>query len=142
MAMANPAKILVVDDDPQIFTLVKLVSRRFDFDLAYCSNGYEALSYIHKNDCDLILLDLQMPGMDGFEFLQRLRSLRRNLPVIIFTAMPLSFETKLRLKQEVRTIIEKPVHLSRLVLEVLNHLPSAIKITSNTSGTNRQVYFE
>ena len=69
--------VLIVDDDPQIRTLCRIALEGPRFLVREAGSGKEALAAIEGNGCDLVLLDLCMPDMDGFEFL---RTIRGNLP--------------------------------------------------------------
>jgi CheY-like chemotaxis protein len=72
----------------------------------------EALQKIEENRPDLILLDLMMPEMDGFEFASTLRrhDIWRNIPVIVLTAKELTAEDRLRLNGYVQKVIQKTAH--------------------------------
>lgn len=79
--------ILIVDDNK-----VSLASAKFALEdtyrIAAATSGAQALKYLEKKSCDLILLDINMPGMDGFETMKRIRQNRRNdkIPIIFLTA--------------------------------------------------------
>lgn len=77
--------ILAVDDDPKILKLLQHVLVREGFDVVCASNGYEALSKARENSPDLVVLDIMMPGMDGFETLQKMKEFL-DAPVIILSA--------------------------------------------------------
>ena len=82
------ANVLVVDDEPaNLRVLYKLLSER-GHDVLVAANGTEALNVVARASPDLVLLDLMMPEMDGFEVCRRLRAMAtaRNLPVIFLTA--------------------------------------------------------
>lgn len=81
-------KILVVDDDPEILKLITLLLRRIDADSTSFHEGREALYYLAEETPDLIILDLMMPGVDGFEILREVRSQDRfnRVPVLILSA--------------------------------------------------------
>ena len=83
------ARILVVDDVP---ANVKLLEARLSaeyFDVLTASNGAEALDLCSRSECDIILLDVMMPDMDGFEVCRRLKSnpATHFIPVVIVTAL-------------------------------------------------------
>ena len=83
------ARILVVDDIP---ANVKLLEARLVaeyFDVLTAADGYEALAICEKQPVDLILLDIMMPGIDGFEVCERLKSNPRtaHIPVVMVTAL-------------------------------------------------------
>jgi CheY-like chemotaxis protein len=79
--------ILIVDDDPGIHTLLNLVFRRLPLDLKSAFDGREALDMVGSNRPGLMMLDLEMPVMDGYELLTRLGQAEdtADIPVIIFS---------------------------------------------------------
>src|SRR5436190_12014335 len=83
------ARILVVDDVP---ANVKLLEARLSaeyFDVTTASNGAEALAICGRAECDIVLLDVMMPDMDGFEVCRRLKSdpATHYIPVVMITAL-------------------------------------------------------
>jgi DNA-binding response OmpR family regulator len=80
------AHILVVDDEPAIVTVVRERLERDGFAVRSAASGEEALAHIDADPPDLIVLDLMLPGIDGFEVLRRLRSRGGTVPVIVLTA--------------------------------------------------------
>lgn len=94
--------ILIVEDDPTNQELLgyQAEDAQFTVQLLTAFNGEEALDRLNKANVGLVLLDLGMPRMDGFEFLTRLRATpgRGNLPVIVVTARDLSSHDHSRLK--------------------------------------------
>jgi len=81
-------RILVVDDDPEALQLIGLIMRRHGFEPILVQSGAEAFQFLAHNIPDLILLDVMMPGMDGNEVCQRIRSDSRtaHVPVVMLTA--------------------------------------------------------
>jgi DNA-binding response OmpR family regulator len=86
---ANKAKniVLVVDDERDIVNILSIKLRILGFDVVAASNGKEALGMIDAACPDIVLLDIIMPEMDGFEVLKKLRK-GSQLPVIAFSAGP------------------------------------------------------
>ncbi|MCK5684803.1 diguanylate cyclase [bacterium] len=84
--MINDATILIVDDTKDNINI--LLSLLDDFDLLVALNGKKALSLIQKHDVDLILLDIMMPDMDGYEVCKKLKSQEetKDIPILFITA--------------------------------------------------------
>ncbi len=77
-------KILIVEDDKTIAKLIQASLSISDYETFVLHNGDDALLHIMENDYDLIILDIMLPGIDGFELFEKIRS--RNIPVIFLTA--------------------------------------------------------
>jgi DNA-binding response OmpR family regulator len=89
-------RILVVDDEAAILRIVGTSLRVFGYDVVTSSSGEEALKLVESEKPDIMLLDVLMPGMNGFETLQKLRTTSQ-IPVIVFSARSSSREEALRL---------------------------------------------
>ena len=83
-----PEKILVVDDDVDTLRLVGLMLQRQGYQIVAASNGHQALALAQNENPDLILLDVMMPDMDGYEVTKQLRAIpiTAKTPIIMFTA--------------------------------------------------------
>ena len=81
-------RVLAVDDDPQILQLLQLTLGLDGFDVATASNGGEALASIAADVPDVVLLDVMMPGMDGWQVCERIKAdaSTRDLPVVFLSA--------------------------------------------------------
>jgi DNA-binding response OmpR family regulator len=81
-------KALLADDTPMIRRLIEIQLKKFGFEVSTAANGTEALVHLDNSKFDIIMLDLMMPEIDGFEVLRRIRSQgpNRGTPVIILTA--------------------------------------------------------
>lgn len=82
----NPVKVLVVDDEPNIVELLNVSLKFQGFDVRTASSGTEALRIAREFNPDAYILDVMMPGMDGFELLTKLRSEGLDGPVLYLTA--------------------------------------------------------
>jgi len=80
------ARLVVVDDEPNIRELLAASLRFAGFDVVAAESGEEAVRAVDRHRPDLLVLDVMMPGMDGFEVVRRLRSAGRALPVLFLTA--------------------------------------------------------
>ena len=82
----HPAHILIVDDDPRVRALESAVLHAHGFTSAECSSGLDALRAIDETCFDAVLLDIRMPGIDGWEVLRLLRERAYDAPVLIVSA--------------------------------------------------------
>src|SRR4051812_19335730 len=80
------ARLLVVDDEPNIVELLSASLRYAGFDVTTAATGTEALRRAQEFQPDLLVLDVMMPGMDGFDVVRRLRADGMRLPVLFLTA--------------------------------------------------------
>jgi CheY-like chemotaxis protein len=119
-----PAKILVVDDQPVNVQLLKKKLERESMAVTTAESGQEALDLVRRDPPDLILLDIMMPDMDGFEVCQRLQAdpATRAIPVIFVTARGTK-ESKLEgLATGAVDYITKPVDLDEMLARVQTQL--------------------
>jgi two-component system, OmpR family, KDP operon response regulator KdpE len=79
--------VLVVDDQPKLLKFIEIDLKLRGFNVTTTSSGKEALEIVFAKNPDIVLLDMIMPGMDGFEVLKKLRTCG-DLPVIAFSASP------------------------------------------------------
>ncbi|MEA5507090.1 hybrid sensor histidine kinase/response regulator [Halotia wernerae UHCC 0503] len=82
-------KILVVDDSPDNVFLIKTILEEEGYTVSTAENGISALAQLQASPCDLVLLDLMMPGMDGYEVTKRIRGdmkMRQYIPILLITA--------------------------------------------------------
>jgi two-component system, NtrC family, response regulator AtoC len=113
------ARALVVDDDDPIRTMLATLVGREGFVVDTAKDGAEAIAKINKGDFGLILLDLMMPGVDGYTVLRHLRINRPDLVgcTIIASAVP-EMEILARIGEPVFKIHIKPFDMSRLISDV------------------------
>jgi len=79
-------KIMIVDDDPNIRELVRVLLKNNEFDSCEAKDGRDALVQIADENPDLAIIDLMMPNMDGYELCRKLRQYYENLPILMLTA--------------------------------------------------------
>jgi signal transduction histidine kinase/CheY-like chemotaxis protein len=104
-----PCPVLVVEDDTATRELMRRTLSVQGWTVCEARNGLEALALMRRSRPDLIFLDLMMPEMDGFDFVEQLRANPewRTIPVVVVTAKELTQEDRDRLNGNVRSILEK-----------------------------------
>jgi CheY-like chemotaxis protein len=133
MASDVPSKqvrILLADDSPVERMALGHFLRRAGYMVDEAEDGKSALAHLQNREVDLLLLDLQMPEMSGFEVLSYLQKHRRGLPVILLSGMPVD-QIQLSMhglpSQELPTLFLKPVDLDQLMqmieLQLSGQLP-------------------
>lgn len=102
-------RLLVVDDDPKVVDLVRQLLEGEPYEVMAAADGQEALAAIARQRPDIILLDLLMPGMDGFAVIEHLQQepRYRHIPVVVLTAKTLTPTEESMLEQSVRSVIQK-----------------------------------
>ena len=86
--MKNTGGILVVDDDPDLRDFLRLMLTSMGFEVTSAANGQEALEVMEGRCPDLILLDMKMPVMNGWEFCRALECRDARPPIVVLTAAP------------------------------------------------------
>ncbi len=106
---ASLKRILVVDDDPDVIDLVRQLLAGTSYDFQDAVDGFDALEIVVKYKPDIILLDLLMPGLDGFGFIEQLRQRPdfAYVPIIVLTAKTLSNDERESLQNSVFNVIQK-----------------------------------
>jgi CheY-like chemotaxis protein/signal transduction histidine kinase len=99
--------IMVIDDDAVTRDMTARMLRKAGWRVCKVEDGRIALNYIQKKQPDLILLDLQMPAMNGFEFVTKLRQTYDSIPILVLTARDLTMEERFRLNAHVVGIFQK-----------------------------------
>jgi CheY-like chemotaxis protein len=121
-------QVLVVEDDEAIRALVSDVLRDDGYDVLEASNGIDALAHLRTGRPDLIILDLMMPVMDGWAFVEecRQRHYCEDVPILVTSASHDLPRTAERLRSfGVRTCLAKPFDVDGLLALVERYAPSA-----------------
>ena len=113
----SDARILVVDDEPDIRFLVAELLRRAGYDVVQAEDGRAGLRAVHESRPDLVLLDVSMPELDGWQTLERIRDLS-DVPVVMLTARGEELERVRGLKAGADDYVTKPFGRQELVARV------------------------
>lgn len=110
-------RILVVDDDEHIRKSLAQYLEMEEFDVDVASSGIEALDQAGRHSPDLVLLDIMMPGMDGFEVVEKLRreTATSTVPIILLTARGQDTDVIKGYQLGVSSYLTKPFNLDELV---------------------------
>ena len=110
--------VLVVEDNKINRLVTSKILEKNNFKCKIAENGYEALSEIQKNSFDIILMDINMPGINGFETAILIKQINRNIPIIALTATDVN-EIKNKITQsEIDEIIVKPFDENDLIIKI------------------------
>lgn len=121
---SSPATLLIVDDEPQVRKLLETLLHHEGYQTLTASSGEEALMLVAQQPPDLILLDIMMPGMDGYEVASQLKSndATANIPIIMLSALSEPSARLSGLETGAEEFISKPVERVELWLRVRNLL--------------------
>jgi two-component system sensor histidine kinase EvgS len=137
----EPATILVVDDIKNNRTLTRNFLEDYDLKIITAENGKEAIEIVNTLAPDLILMDLKMPVMDGFEATAILKSneSQKNIPIVAFTASALKEEKEKILNSGFNGYLRKPFSKKDLLTELMLHLKY---VTLNTKKESANISIE
>jgi len=123
--MSDVKRILAVDDEPHILKLVAFSLRAGGFEVLEASDAFSAIEIAHAEQPDLILMDVMMPVLDGYEACRRLKADTSTalIPVVMLTAKTQTAERKTGLECGALDYICKPFAPKDLVAQVRSFLP-------------------
>ena len=110
--------ILVCEDDFAIKTMISTKLKQENYSVYTVQNGQEALNLMEKQQIDLVISDIMMPEMDGYEFVQTLRETKHTLPILMITAKSQLESLEAAFKLGVDDYMVKPLRLEELGLRV------------------------
>ena len=121
-------KVLYVEDNPDNMMLVKRTLESRGYVLLQATNGMDGISIAEKDDVDLILLDINLPGIDGYEVARQLRHSAKiqlvHIPIIAITANALRGDAEKALSAGCDVYMSKPINIRELWARVEAYIPS------------------
>ena len=127
------AKILIADDDKNICELLRLYLAKEGYDICIANDGEAAVAAFEKEKPDLVVLDIMMPGIDGWEVCRRVRA-AGNTPVIMLTAKGETFDKVLGLELGADDYVVKPFEAKELVARIKAVLRRCAPAAQDTEG--------
>lgn len=107
-------KILLVDDEPLMLNLLELYLNPYGFNCVSMTSGYEALVYLQREHVDLIIMDVMLPGKDGWETTREIREFS-NIPIIVVTARDQAVDIISSINSGANGHISKPIEEHTLI---------------------------
>ncbi|MGV3754922.1 MAG: response regulator [Verrucomicrobiota bacterium] len=137
---SDEALVLVVEDEEGVRQFMRVLLERDGWSVMEAGNGQEALARVAEKRPSLILLDLMMPEMDGFEFVAQLREVTewKDIPVVVITAMELTAKDYQRLNGNVTKIMRKGSYQQDQLMSDVRQLVSSF-VESGASSTSDKV---
>jgi CheY-like chemotaxis protein len=119
------AKILLVEDNEQNRYLATFLLENAGYQVQHASNGRAALEMAAKEKPDLVLMDIQMPEMDGYEAAQQLRLMPglESIPLIAVTSYAMAGDRERAMRLGFIGYIEKPISTETFIAQIQSHLP-------------------
>ena len=120
----SPGRILVVEDNPKNLKLVRDVLQYSGYEVIEATSGEDGVRLADETSPDLILMDLQLPGIDGVEALRRIRASERTrrVPVVAVTAFAMDHDRDRAFDSGFNGYVEKPISVRRLPQQVRDFL--------------------
>jgi CheY-like chemotaxis protein len=115
-------KLLVVDDDFNNYIIIKELLSKYNIIVLYASCGIEAFEQCLNNNLALILMDIRMKGINGFETALHIKSIRKNIPIVFQTAYAKDFAKDDLMKNIGNGFLEKPIKTDTLLQEVKKYI--------------------
>ncbi len=108
-------RILLIDDEDVVLLPIARLLRQLDYAVECAHSGEEALQTIERQPVDLVISDVRMPGMDGFQLARTIQTKRPDLPIILMAGF-VDGETRSRAERErIYRLLSKPVDIKELV---------------------------
>ena len=134
----NGSKVLVVDDDAALAEMLQIVLQASGFDTVWVGRGDEVLEEFRRFRPDLVLLDLMLPGMDGFQLCRSIRA-DKDTPILIVSARHEEIDKIRALGIGADDYIVKPFSPSELVARVKAHIARYDRLTGKDAQTTQRV---
>ena len=105
-------KILIVEDEPMSVMVIERILNGYEFDLIIAVDGVDAIDKFKKNVIDLVIMDLYMPKMDGFEASKRIKLLSKETPIIVISTTLIG-EEDLKKDIGIDYLLSKPLNVNK-----------------------------
>lgn len=105
-------KILIVEDEPMSIMVIKKILAPYQFQLVIAVNGLDAVQKFQKEKVDLVVMDLYMPEMDGFEASKRIKAISSDTPIIVISTTDIP-EDELKKDIGIDYLLKKPLNIKK-----------------------------
>ena len=105
-------KILIVEDEPMSVMVLERIFKGYEFDLVIAVDGLDAIDKFKKNKIDLVIMDLYMPKMDGFEASKQIKSMSIDTPIIVISTTLIG-EEELKRDIGIDYLLSKPLNVNK-----------------------------
>jgi len=105
-------KILIVEDEPMSVLLIQQILKSYQFELIVATNGRDAIEKFKNTDISLVIMDLYMPEMDGFEASKRIKQISKDTPIIVISTTTIA-EDDLKKDIGIDYFLAKPLNVNK-----------------------------
>lgn len=133
-------KVLIIDDDKELCVLIKRSVLSEDIEADFCNTGKEGLQKLKEKEYQLVILDIMMPGMDGFETLEEIRK-ENSLPILMFTSKNDSASKVRGLRAGADDYLTKPFDMDELIARIISLIRRYTRF-NQTDGMTQQLEFD
>ncbi|GLB31739.1 DNA-binding response regulator [Lacrimispora amygdalina] len=131
--------ILIIDDDRDLCTLIKECAAKEAINADYCQSGMAGLAMLEKKEYHLILLDVMMPGLDGFQTLEKIRS-KSNIPILMLTSKDDTTSKINGLRSGADDYLTKPFNMEELIARIISLIRRYTRFNGAGNGYRPLIY--
>ncbi|HEQ2813162.1 TPA: response regulator transcription factor [Streptococcus agalactiae] len=132
-------KILIVDDDKELCKLIRRSVIHENIEAEYCYSGLFAIKKIKEEKYELVILDVMMPDMDGFETLERIREFS-NVPILMLTSKDSSSSKVIGLRSGADDYLTKPFDMDELIARIISLIRRYVSFQDREKDVSKLVY--
>ena len=129
-------RILLIEDQVELCVILKDTLALYDFDVTYALNGDDGYNEFISLDPKLVIMDIMMPGSDGFSAVKKIRLVNKDVPIIMLTAKPLTEDLVKAFDLGCNDFVRKPFMMEELIARI----KSLAKVSGNAAGDAQKIY--
>lgn len=134
-------RILIIDDDRELCTLIKHSVRSENIEADCCNTGKKGLQKLEEQEYHLVILDVMMPGMDGFETLEEIRK-KSSLPILMFTSKNDSVSKVRGLRAGADDYLTKPFDMEELIARIVSLIRRYTRFNGQDGIVQEKIVFD
>ena len=134
-------KILIIDDDRELCTLIKRSVLSENIEADFCNTGKTGLQKLKEQEYQLVVLDVMMPGMDGFETLEEIRK-ENSLPILMFTSKNDSISKVRGLRAGADDYLTKPFDMDELIARIVSLIRRYTRFNQQNGTAQQRLAFD
>ena len=128
--------ILLIEDQVELCVILKDTLALYDFDVTYALNGDDGYNEFISLDPKLVIIDIMMPGSDGFSAVKKIRLVNKDVPIIMLTAKPLTEDLVKAFDLGCNDFVRKPFAMEELIARI----KSFAKVSGNAASAAQKIY--